>query len=572
MQNPPQTNAADSNLNLFELHKNLAHRIIQCTNYNLTRTDFLCQIPRIIIDFSKCDMVTLYIKEDGKLFYCSIREGSVDFNFVPFFENRNAQPEKEPEPGLSLAQICEEMLHGRSNFSLSDFTEGGSFWTGDIKKNPRLNMDFKKKNPMFPSPAINDNHKSVVLVPIGLGEENIGVLELGGKQENFFGENEVRLYEGIAEIIRIILINRRIQENLRERIKELKCLYDIATILAVPDKSLIDVMHDIVSIVPPAFLYPEIAAANISLDGKNYSSPGFQKGLQTLAADIVIEGEKRGGVEVAYTEQKPELDEGPFLREERNLINVIARQVAIIAEQKRAKESQMKLRDQLRHADRLATIGQLSAGIAHELNEPLSSVLGFAQLVKKSSKLPKQILSDMEKIETSALYAREVIRKLLIFARQMPSQKIPMNLNHVVDEGLYFFKNRCIKEGIKLSYLPCPGLPEIEGDPTQMKQVLVNLVVNAIQSMPKGGELTVQTASSKKHVSIFVMDTGCGMPEEVKKHIFTPFFTTKDVGEGTGLGLAVVYGIVKAHNGSVYFESEVGKGAWFEVRLPLKVQ
>ena len=113
-----------------------------------------------------------------------------------------------------------------------------------------------------------------------------------------------------------------------------------------------------------------------------------------------------------------------------------------------------------------------------------------------------------------------------------------------------------------------PGLPQVLGDPTQLRQVLVNLVVNALQAMSGGGRLEVRTESGKDQVWLMVQDTGTGMSEKVKKQIFTPFFTTKDVGEGTGLGLAVVYGIVKSHKGSIQFDSEVGRGTRFRIQLP----
>ncbi|MBT8386951.1 MAG: PAS domain-containing sensor histidine kinase, partial [Ignavibacteria bacterium] len=270
-----------------------------------------------------------------------------------------------------------------------------------------------------------------------------------------------------------------------------------------------------------------------------------------------------------YTEDKPNLDEGPFLREERNLIDTIARQIALIVEQKETERNRLELQDQIRHADRLATIGQLAAGVAHELNEPLSNILGVAQLIKKDQGLPGNVSRDVDGIVDASLNAREVIKKLLLFARQAPSKKELVNLNKLILDGLDFFEARCAKEGIELLRLLSPDLPEINGDRAQLNQVLVNLVVNAIQAMPNGGKLTFETNAADDNVCLIVKDTGIGMTEDVIKKIFIPFFTTKDVNEGTGLGLSVVHGIITSHKGMIKAESLVDNGSRFEIKLPI---
>jgi signal transduction histidine kinase len=267
----------------------------------------------------------------------------------------------------------------------------------------------------------------------------------------------------------------------------------------------------------------------------------------------------------------PELDEGPFLKEERNLINAIATELAAIIERQHIQEQQRQLQEQLRHADRLATIGQLAAGVAHELNEPLGSVLGFAQLAKRGIDDPVRAIRDIEKIESASLHAREVVKKIMVFARQTPQQKTAVNLSQVVEEGLYFLESRCAKAGIKLTQNLASDLPEITADRSQLYQVLVNLVVNAIQAMPDGGTIDIETGRKDQSVVLTVSDSGVGIEEEILEKIFVPFFTTKDIDEGTGLGLAVVHGIVTAHKGTVIVKSIMGEGTIFTVSLPLDI-
>jgi signal transduction histidine kinase len=161
------------------------------------------------------------------------------------------------------------------------------------------------------------------------------------------------------------------------------------------------------------------------------------------------------------------------------------------------------------------------------------------------------------------------VRKLLVFTRQVPQMQADVDLNKIISEELYFFESQCAKQGIKLVRSLQPNLAPLNGDPAQLNQVLVNLVVNAIQAMPNGGTLTISTVSDQAHMRLLVEDTGVGMNEETKKKIFIPFFTTKEVGKGTGLGLSVVHGIVTSHGGQIRVESQPGRGSRFEVSFPI---
>jgi signal transduction histidine kinase len=355
-------------------------------------------------------------------------------------------------------------------------------------------------------------------------------------------------------------------DALKERIKELTCLYRIADIANRPDLGLDEIMSHIVDLIPPSFQYPELASARLMIDGSTYQSANFQASRIKLWTEIVANYSPRGLIEVFYpdrAEAKPS-----FLREEQQLLKTISQQVALIIERKNMEEDNARLYEQLRHADRLATIGQLAAGIAHEINEPLGTILGFAQLVSSSGNLAPDTEADIRKIVNAALHAREVVRKLMLFSRQMPPRKEMVDLNRLIEDGFYFLENRCAKQGVAILRELEPGLPAIIADPSQLHQVLVNLTVNAMQAMPEGGTVTIRTRNAGADVEFTVSDTGIGMNPEVMQKIFVPFFTTKDIDQGTGLGLSVVHGIVTAHNGRIRVESKPRKGSVFTILFP----
>ena len=547
----------------------LSQQILFSANKCFLRIDFLLEVGNIILNFSGCDIIELWINESkehlhGKI--VRITKKTSKFEIIPFLKNKDGEQKTVKHIDSELEKLCFDILHGNFNNASNVFTKYGSFWTGSKDKHENFKIDKvdKKNDKDF---FFGKDYKSIALIPLIVNENNIGLLQLKKGEQDFFSGEEIELYEGIAPILGVALMNQGAQTALIERVKELTCLYGIAKIAEQFTSSLPEILQGIVNLLPLAWQYPKITCARIILDESSVSTFNFQENLQKQTADILINGVKRGFVEVVYLEERPELNEGPFLSEERSLIDTIAKQIALIVERIHAAEERLKLQEQLRHADRLATIGQLSAGVAHEINEPLSNILGFTQLVGKYPGLPKQVKEDLEKIIDASLHAREVIKKLMLFSRQKKPEKTIVNLNNLVNEGLYFLESRCAKEGIELVRSLKENIPEIIADPSQLHQVLVNLIVNSIQAMPQGGTLKIQTSSNKRFVYLVVEDTGIGMSDDVKKQMFIPFFTTKDVGQGTGIGLSVVHGIVTSHGGSVKVESNVGVGTRFEIQL-----
>jgi signal transduction histidine kinase len=378
-----------------------------------------------------------------------------------------------------------------------------------------------------------------------------------------------KLQKRNAELQKFYDEYKRVCRNEEERIKELNCLYQVAQCVVVGNNADI-ALEKIVRIVPQGWQFTTQACAQITFKDIVYRSPDFFESRVCQSENILIDSRIVGAVTVFYKPEVGSESKNPFLIEERNLLKGIANIISFYLEKLRNNENRKIIQQQLLHADRLATIGQLAAGVAHELNEPLGNILGLAQLSLKLPGLPVQVEKDLVKIEACVIYSREIIKKLMEFSRQSKLCKEKIDLNELVENSITFLEARCIKDGITIIKKYGENI-SIKVDPHQIKQVITNLTINAMQAMKNGGKLLLTTRKDNKNAILCVEDTGIGISSENISKTFMPFFTTKDVGEGTGLGLSVVYGIIKNHNGDIKVSSETSKGTVFEVCLPLEV-
>ncbi len=225
---------------------------------------------------------------------------------------------------------------------------------------------------------------------------------------------------------------------------------------------------------------------------------------------------------------------------------------------------------QMAQADKLASIGQLSSGIAHEINNPLGIILGYTQLLLRSEDPESQKYEDLKTIEKHVKSCKTTVEDLLNFARSSKPKKEFFNIHETIDDVLNFVRHRSDMHGMFMERRYAPEIPRMLMDEKKIKQVLINLLMNAKHAVGEIGTITVSTAydPERDRVSVMVQDTGYGIEEKNFSRIFDPFFTTKPTGEGTGLGLAVSYGIVKTHGGDLLVESEPGKGSTFTMVLP----
>lgn len=540
--------------------RRLSCEILHRANSRVPRPAFLREVAELFLAHIGCDALEILLQEDSRLSLWKLERGAEGEGVFEFIPRGASRWQKEGEVCLK-----QEFLLDRLKAPSRFLTPKGSLHTGDtadlvLESRNEPDRKFSLEQKLF---------RSLVWVPFRIGVVDQGLLEFRWRGREAFAGIGVPVIETLAEILGIAILNHRAQTALGERIKELTCLYGLARAIEKRESGPGEILQEVVELLPPAWRHSDVAAARIVFGNKVFVSPGWREGFHRQVEEIISGGRRRGQVEVVYTEKRPAAEEGPFVHEERELLNTVAREVGRLIEKREVEEERTELQDHLRHADRLATIGQLAAGVAHELNEPLGSILGFAQLGQKQDGLPRQTREDLEKITTAALHSREVIKKLMLFARVQPSARQGINLNRIVEQGLHFLAIRAEKSGIEFIRKLSPDLPDIMADVNQIHQVLVNLVVNSIQAMPDGGHLLIETSSRRNGVVLAVEDRGVGMSPKVQEQMFVPFFTTKQVGEGTGLGLAVVHGIVSAHGGTIRVRSREGEGTRMEIHLPL---
>jgi two-component system NtrC family sensor kinase len=233
--------------------------------------------------------------------------------------------------------------------------------------------------------------------------------------------------------------------------------------------------------------------------------------------------------------------------------------------------------NQVLQSEKQASVGRLAAGVAHEINNPLTGVLTYTHMLLRRKDLPDDIRADLEVIVDSTERVRSIVKGLLEFSRQTKLTPEPTQVNHLISSAISLVENQALVKGVSIKFNPGENLPMVVLDRGQFQSVLLNMIINALDATEPGDTITLYTAtgfsasdSGRKGVEITIADTGSGIPPDNLDKLFDPFFTTKEVGKGTGLGLSVSLGIVQRHGGTIRVQSEVGKGTRFFVWLPIE--
>ena len=419
--------------------------------------------------------------------------------------------------------------------------------------------------------------------------------------------SKLELFRDISDRKKIADELQKSHDTLGQRIKEIKCLYSISNLAGEMGISLEEILQETLEIIPPSWQYPSITSAKIVVEGQEFNTANFQNTVWLQNSDIVIKGQKIGSVEVYYLEEKPESDEGPFMREERDLINTIGIQLGRIIENKQAEEALAKrtqeLSDALDHlkttqrqlveSEKMASLGRLVAGIAHEINTPIG--IGVTAASTLADRTTETVTAyDNKQLKGSALKAyfntAQISSNLVLNNLNRAAELIQSFKQVAVDQSnldkRFFAVKKYIQDtliNLKSHFKKTPHQITVNGDeqisinsyPGAFSQIMTNLVMNSLRhAYPKGetGNLCFELKLDSEHLIVEYSDDGCGIPPENLAKIFEPFFTTARAQGGTGLGLHIVFNLVTQKlQGTINVQSEIGLGTTFILNLPLQI-
>lgn len=358
-----------------------------------------------------------------------------------------------------------------------------------------------------------------------------------------------------------------LEDKLKERIKELTCLYSVSSLIRNNNfENLELLLTEISTSVRDAIRFPEEAFVEIKINDLLVVAGTKIENAIFIISAIKVFGTIKGGITVGYSKQK--FSENAFLEEEKLLLNKVASEISDFLERKEINEKEKIAQRQIERAGRLTILGEITAGIAHELNTPLANILGFSELLKERYKSDKVGSEDLKKVINSAIYSREVVKKLMFFSCEIPQHMTSVNINEIINEAITLLKPNFKKKNITCNVSYTSDVINLKVDKIQLTQVIFNLVINAIYFSPMNGEINISVEEKTKSIKIKISDEGPGILKSNSESIFNPFFTTKPVGDGSGLGLSVVHGIIKSHKGKINHKPNLPKGTTFIISFP----
>jgi two-component system NtrC family sensor kinase len=422
-----------------------------------------------------------------------------------------------------------------------------AWWTADATREAQVPEDV----------TVAEGTRAVVVIPLQRRGECIGAVMLLARAARSFTESEVSHVEAMADLLSVALANAELVETLRKAEWRFRTLFRVApdAVLTVFESGRIreanDAVRDILGLHPLQVVGRTLDEFVVEEDQPRLAQE-FARVIAGTPSRMELRLRHEAGIRIVSLAARlvPEADPPMIL--------ILGRDMT----------TEREMRARLAETERLAAVGELVAGVAHEVNNPLCTISAFGQILQRDSELTADQREAVEVICSETMRASQVLRDLLTFARRSESESATIQLNDLVERTLRLRAYEMGSLGIGCEQTLAADLPLVKGDPRQLQQVVLNLVMNAIQAMEPmgGGALRVATHAERDRVVLEVADQGPGIPPEARAHVFEPFFTTKR--DGTGLGLSVSYGIVAAHGGMISIARTGAEGTTFRVSLP----
>jgi PAS domain S-box-containing protein len=547
----------------------IARDVLNLLNHSENTVDTIHAILQLIKKSTGFEAVGIRLREGDDFPY--YQTSGFPEHFVQMENSLCARDEagevvRDIQGNPALECMCGNILCSRTNPQFPFFTEGGSFWS-NCTTDMLASTTEEDRQARTRDRCNAEGYESVALVPLRVSNEIIGLLQLNDHRRDLFSLEMIRFLEGLGASIGIALRRKQTEEALRKSEEKFRSVFEdsgIAMALGDSNGRYVQINKTMTEI----FGYSQEELLSMSTSDITY--PGDTTPSSDVARQLWTSEGDAFSIEKRYIHKDGHVISGittisPVRNHNGETLYLLG-QMQDITERKHMEQ-------ELVHLERLRAVGELSAGVSHNLNNILTNVLGPAQLLKRKTDDP-ELLREVDDIVTSAVRARDLIHELHLSVRTQEEESLtPVPVDQVVQQAVQTARPRWKDEpesrGIAIDVVTRWGdVPLIQGTEAGLHGILTNFIFNAVDAMPEGGTITIETQHTENHVEIVFSDAGSGMNEETKRRIFEPFFTTK-MDLGTGLGLSTVYRTVTNWGGTIEVDSTSGEGTTFTLRFPV---
>ena len=526
-----------------EIREKISHDTLALLNVSQDTTGTIASILQLITQSMGFEAIGVRLREGEDFPYYETKGFSEDFVLKERYlcaRDDKGNIIRNIEGNAVLECMCGNILSGRFDANLPFFTEGGSFWTNSTTDLLASTTE-KERQSRTRNRCNTAGYESLALIPLKAGRSIIGLLQINDHKRDSFTLDMIHIFEGLGASIGIAFSRQQAEKEIR----------NLAKFPEEISNPIYRVSKDGV------LLYANPASRRLIFEDQTRIGDKIPEKWIEIIKNVYDSG-KRQQIEVELGGRVFLFDLVPVIED--GYVNSYASDITELK----------KVVDQLLFQERLAVMGELAAGIAHEIRNPLGSIAASSQFVLGKYKLTGQVKKHLKIIIKNSENANRIIKDLLDFAKPREISFKPGHIGEVINSACNLVKARCAKQRVRLKRKWSRRIPHILLDEKQLEEAFLNFILNALDAMPSGGSLMINANLDFQTNDIIVsfLDTGSGIsPENINK-LFTPFFTTKE--EGVGLGLAVARNIIKSHKGRINIESKVGQGTEVVVRLPFQ--